>query len=219
MPISEGRTGGPFSDRYVPIDSPTYRPPQLYNPGGGLPPQAGDYYYDTGPGGRVTRYEYTAPNPLALSPGGWVSADDYNPPTSGLGGGGADPALLAESIRSNMAREAESRRQRALDAAIGAVTAYLTGTQIADARRLNAFQESRALLPSLVPKEQEYFAGQEPGGVLETAALRFGIGGFRGAPIQHKEITPAIMATPPGPPQVGSEILDYIQQLGVLGNA
>ena len=43
---------------------------------------------------------------------------------------------LAEMTRANKVGEAEKARQRALDAASNAMSAYMTGTQLADARRL-----------------------------------------------------------------------------------
>ena len=125
---------------------------------------------------------------------------------------------LAESVRSNKAQEAEQRRMRALDAASQAVSAYLRGTELADARRLSAFQESRALLPSLVSPDQKFFAGQEPGGTLATAAERFGLP-FTGSEVQHKQLVPSSLATPPTGGQVGSEVIDYINQVKGAGNA
>lgn len=202
-PMSERNAPSPPVDR----DTSVPQPPQLYDPKSGLPPNAGDYYYASDPNtGRVTRYEYSGGD--IITPAGWVSADQYFPPSGG--GAGSDPAYLAETVRANMAREAEQRRRRALDAASNAASAYLTGTQLSDTRRLNAFQESRALLPFLVDPEQEFFGGQEPGGIVDRTLQQLGIPGFKPSEIQHKQLTPAQLALPPSPEQVGSDIVDYI---------
>ena len=189
--------------------------------------------------GRRYAQEYIAPTTDIwgnVTPGGWQIVDKYFPQEAGGGGGGIDPAIhwaqieldkqrlqleregLSESIRSNQATEAENRRQRALNAASDAVSAYLTGTQLADARRLSAFQESRALLPSLVSPDQKYFAGQEPGGALDVASQRFGLP-FKGSEIQHKQLTPAALAIAPTQQNVGSDILNYLNQVTQAGQA
>ena len=117
---------------------------------------------------------------------------------------------LMESIRSNKATEAARARQRALDAASSAVTAYLEGTRLADARRLSAFQESRQLLPYLVDPNQKYQAGLAPGGALQQAQERFGL-----APstlgLQKKTLDPRYaLEGAPGPRNVGPDVMKYI---------
>ncbi len=181
------------------------RPPQPWDPDHPENLLPGDYRYRTGPGGRVIMETYSGGD--ILTEPGWVSTDAYFPPS---GGAGSDPAYLAETVRSNMAREAEQRRRRALDAASNAANAFLTGSQLSDARRLNAFQESRSLLPFLVDPEQEFVSGQEPGGLVEQSLRRLGVSGFQPSRIQHKQLTPAQLAVPPSGEQVGSEITDYI---------
>lgn len=123
---------------------------------------------------------------------------------------------LAESVRSNKANEAAIARRRALDSAMGAVDSYLKGTQLADARRLAAFQESRALLPHMVNPQQKYFAGQEPGGPLATAASRFGLP-FQGQEIQHKQLAPGILAGAPTPQLIGEPIMRKIEAVQEAG--
>ena len=127
-----------------------------------------------------------------------------------------DAEDLAEITRANAAREREDARRRHLDAATEAVDAYLRGTELADARKLNAFQESRELLPYLVSPSQRYFSGQEPGGPLATAAGRFGLP-FTGAEIQHKQLTPAQLGLPPSPAFMGSEVLEHAKTVGQAG--
>ena len=122
----------------------------------------------------------------------------------------------AEDARSNLEREAENRRQRALDAASRAVDAYLRGSQLSDARRLASFQESRSLLPSLVDPNQQYFAGQEPGGTLATMAQRYGLP-FTGTEIQHRQMRPGELALPPTEQQIGSDIVGQVEALRGMG--
>lgn len=192
-------------------------PPSLYDPNSGLPPTVGQYIYQTGPDGRVAQYTYTGERSLSLGiPGGWQQTDKY---FADSGGAGSDPAYLAETVRSNMAREAEQRRRRALDAASNAASAFLTGTQLSDVRRLSAFQESRSLLPFLVDPEQEFVSGQEPGGLVEQSLRRLGVSGFQPSRVQHKQLTPAQLAIPPSGEQVGSEIVESIGDIQGAGVA
>lgn len=119
-----------------------------------------------------------------------------------------------ETVRANKANEAAIKRQRALDSATSAISAYLRGTELSDARRLAAFQESRALLPSLVNPTQKYFAGQEPGGALATTAANYGFG-FTPTEIQHKTLSPSSLATAPTGQQIGSDIMSRIRDVNM----
>ena len=117
---------------------------------------------------------------------------------------------LMEGIRSNKAREAAVARQRALDAASTALSSFLEGSRLADARRLSAFQESRQLLPYLVDPNQKYQAGLAPGGALQQAQERFGL-----APstlgLQKKTLDPRYaLEGAPGPRNVGPDVMKYI---------
>jgi len=180
-------------------------------------------------------------------PGGWKQADSYFPQDAGDGSSAYNSQLdyqlglkglevdwarvandrervaierqvAAEGRRANMAQEAEARKQRALSANATAIDAYLTGTQLADARRLSALQEARALLPSLVSPDQQYFAGQEPGGALSVASARFGLP-FSPAEIQHTRLSPGALAQTPTRGDVGSDIINYIGQVQQAGRA
>ena len=122
---------------------------------------------------------------------------------------------LSEQIRADKEREAEDRKQRALDAASQAVDAYLRGSQLADARRLAAFQEQRALLPSMVDPNQRYAPGQEPGGAMATMAQRYNLP-FAGTEIQHQVMNPGALAAPPSPEQIGNmQGMTALQQSGM----
>lgn len=118
-------------------------------------------------------------------------------------------AQLAEDARSNRAREAAMARQRALDAATSALSAYLRGSELADARRLSALQESRQLLPFLVSPGQEFFSGLEPSGALAQVAANYGLP-FSPVELQHKELRPGELAAPPTGGQIGEGILAQI---------
>jgi hypothetical protein len=130
---------------------------------------------------------------------------------------GVERQSQAELMRSNKAREAEDRKQRALDAASSALTSYLRGTELADARRLSAAQEARALLPSLVNPNQKYFGGQGPNEALSQASARFGLP-FQGSEIVHKQMTPQVLAGAPTPALIGSEIVKHVKGVKKAGN-
>lgn len=124
--------------------------------------------------------------------------------------------LASETIRSNKSTEREMRRKRALDATTAALDAYLEGSRQVDTRRLNAFQEARALLPSLIDPNQKYFGGQEKGGMLDTIASRFGLP-FTPTKIQHKTLTPQVLAGAPTPQLVGKEVMGGIRETKAAG--
>lgn len=123
---------------------------------------------------------------------------------------------LMESIRSNKAQEASQARQRTLDATSNALTAYLKGTELADARRLSAMQESRQLLPYLVDPKQKYHSGLGPGGALQQMQSRRGL-----APstleMEHKTLTPQVLSAPPTPQLIGGEIMKHIKSVKKAG--
>lgn len=127
-------------------------------------------------------------------------------------------AAQAEEARFNKAQEAMTARQRALDAASEAMQAYLTGSQLADARRLSAFQESRELLPYLVSPNQKYQAGMEPGGTLAAAAARYGLP-FNPQELPKKQLTPSALAIAPTNQQIGPGIMTQMQNITAAGNA
>ena len=117
---------------------------------------------------------------------------------------------LAETTRSNMAQEQQAARQRALDASVSAVNAYLEGSRLADQRRLSAFQETRALLPFMVPEGQEYQAGMEPGGALAQSFGNLGMG-FTPQRLPTTRLDPSQLANAPSDAQIGSGLLGGIQ--------
>lgn len=123
---------------------------------------------------------------------------------------------LAERIRASKEQEAEDRKQRALDAASQAVDAYLRGSQLADARRLSAFQEKRALLPSLISPNQKYAPGQEPGGPLSEVSQRYGLP-FNPFEVQHTQFNPDQLAMAPTQGQIGSDIVNQVEQMRGMG--
>ena len=126
---------------------------------------------------------------------------------------------LAEATRSNKVQEAEKARQRSLDAASNAMNAYVTGTTLADARRLASFQEARALLPHLVDPNQKYQAGYEPGGPLATATKRFGLPALTPQLLQKKTFRPGELAKAPTNQQIGGGIMSGIKDIKRAGNA
>lgn len=197
-------------------------PPSFWDPNSGVDPTEGQLLNVPNElTGEVETFRYQVPTigtsgiPLEGADPTWIPFSSGRPLSAT--GAGSDPAFLAETIRSNMAREAEARRRRALDAASNAASAFLTGTQLSDARRLNAFEESRALLPFLVDPEQEFFAGQGPGGLVQSALESIGVQGFQPSRIQHKQLTPAQLAIPPTGEQVGSEIVESIGDIRGAG--
>ena len=107
-----------------------------------------------------------------------------------------DTEELAEMVRSNKVREAQEERGLALSSAVNAMDAYLRATEMADARRLSAFQEARSLLPSLVPEGQKYFSGFEPTGPLATAFAGINLP-FSPVEIVHKKFRPGELAQQP----------------------
>ncbi len=101
---------------------------------------------------------------------------------------------LLESTRASIAREEGNAAGRALSASTAAMSAYLQGTQLADARRLAAHQEARALLPSLVSEDREFFAGTGPGGFLDRFSKKFLGGPTEGAEVIKKNFRPGDLA-------------------------
>ena len=99
-----------------------------------------------------------------------------------------------ENIRHNDAQEKAATADRALAASTSAMSAYLQGTQLADARRLAAHQEARALLPSLVSPDREFFAGTEPGGFLDRFSQKFLGGSTKGVEVVKKTFRPGDLA-------------------------
>lgn len=126
-------------------------------------------------------------------------------------------ASAAESSRANRAREAEAARQRALQASTNALSAYLTGTELADARRLNSFQEARALLPQLIDPDRKFFGGQGPGGFLDQFSQKFLGKPFEGTKVIPKTFNPAELAKAPTPGQIGSEIVSGVADIRSKG--
>ena len=125
---------------------------------------------------------------------------------------------LAEMTRSNMAREQQAARQRALDASVSAVNAYLEGSRLADQRRLSAFQEARQLLPFMVPEGQEYQAGMEPGGALAQSFGNLGMN-FTPQQLPTMRMSPGELASAPTESQIGSGIMGGIQGIQQTGVA
>jgi hypothetical protein len=124
-------------------------------------------------------------------------------------------AQLAETIRANKAAELESNRRRALEAASGALAGFLESQSLADARRLAGLQETRALLPSLVDPNREFFVS--PTGPLATSMRRMGLP-FEPTRIQHRELAPALSLAM-GAAAGNRDITDAIEQLRSAGNA
>ena len=130
---------------------------------------------------------------------------------------GIDRDQQLESSRANKAGEAAAARQRALDAAGNALSSYLEGSRLADARRLAMFEESRQLLPYLVNPEQKYQAGLEPEGALSQAAARSGLS-VTPQRLPTKQFNPQALGETPGPQQIGAGVMDYISKLEGAGN-
>ena len=103
-------------------------------------------------------------------------------------------AAQIETARANTAREQGAAAGRALSASTAAMSAYLQGTQLADARRLAAHQEARALLPSLVSEDREFFAGTGPGGFLDRFSKKFLGGPTEGAEVIQRNFRPGDLA-------------------------
>ena len=103
-------------------------------------------------------------------------------------------AAQLETVRANEAREAGNAASRALSASTAAMSAYLQGTQLADARRLAAHQEARALLPSLVSEDRKFFAGTGPGESLDRFSKKFLGGPTKGAEVIQRNFRPGDLA-------------------------
>ena len=103
-------------------------------------------------------------------------------------------AELKESTRAALERERNNAANRALSASTAAMSAYLQGTQLADARRLAAHQEARALLPSLVSKDRKFFGGTGPGGSLDRFSEKFLGGPGERAEVVQKVFKPGDLA-------------------------
>ena len=99
-----------------------------------------------------------------------------------------------EEERANKAAEDSAAANRALSASTSAMSAYLQGTQLADARRLAAHSEARQLLPSLVSPDREFFAGQGPGGFLDQFSQKFLGGPSETVEVQKKVFRPGDLA-------------------------
>lgn len=123
-------------------------------------------------------------------------------------------AQLAETLRANKADELEATRRRALDAASGAVSAFLESQSLADARRLAGIQETRALLPSLIDPNRVNF------GTAASAhtGRRFGLPSTPTA-IQHQQIVNPSLQLGVGAAAGNRQITNAIEQLRSAGNA
>ena len=124
----------------------------------------------------------------------------------------------AETSRSNKAQEYEARKQRALDAASSAVSAYLKGTELSDARRLASFQEARELLRYQVDPSQEYQAGMGPGGALSQAVQGFGMN-FDPQKLPKSVFEPGKLQEAPTTGQIGAGIMSGIGGIKTAGAA
>jgi len=121
---------------------------------------------------------------------------------------------LDELMRANKARETLQQDELAAIRARDAISSYLQATELADARRLSAIQERRALLPSLVDPSQEYFSGLGPTGPLASVAGGLGLP-FDPARIQHQQFDLGALTSPPG--GAGLEALLMQQLPGLAG--
>ena len=131
---------------------------------------------------------------------------------------GLSERTLGETIRSNKALEADRLRGHGLDAASTALSAYLRASEAADARKQGVLSTLPSLLPSLVDPNQEFFAGFEPGGILATAAKRFGLGDVEGVPIQHVALNIGeFIRDNPEQANIRKELIDLILNLGQTG--
>jgi hypothetical protein len=99
---------------------------------------------------------------------------------------------LDEDIRSNLVREGELAKSRGLSSIEMALSGYLRATELKDARKLAALQETRAFLPSMVDPSQEFFL--DPSGPLGTSMGNYGLP-FGGTEVQHMEVDPTAMGT------------------------
>ena len=117
---------------------------------------------------------------------------------------------LAEQKRSNLAREAASTRQITLDRALGSLTAYNTAQDIANQRRLTAFDQARQLAGFLIPKGTEFFPGLEPGGALAQVSQDFGLP-FGGAPVVEQTFDVGALSQPG---QISPQVTEMLAGLG-----
>lgn len=111
---------------------------------------------------------------------------------------GLEERGFEEQLRQARVAEEMAKRDSLLETANSAMSAFLRSTELADARKLAAFQETRALLPMLVNKNQRYFSGMGPGGTLSTIMGRYNLP-FEPVEIQHANLNPMeLMQAPPG---------------------
>lgn len=126
-----------------------------------------------------------------------------------LGGRGLDiqESQLTLQRELGFASLEEQRKDRALDSALGAISSYLAGMSAADARRLSASQETRALIPFMVDPNQQFFSGMGP----ESALARASGPGFQPQEISSFEIPdPSQLAQAPTQEQIGGGLLDLL---------
>ena len=152
---------------------------------------------------------------------GWTLEIDRTFRAAGTGTGARAPtfrpgelallqAELAEQKRSNIAREAASTRQITLDRALGSLTAYNTAQDIANQRRLTAFDQARQLAGFLIPKGTEFFPGLEPDSALAQVSQDFGLP-FGGAPVVEQTFDVGALSQPG---QISPQVTEMLAGLG-----
>lgn len=154
-------------------------------------------------------------------PAGYLNRIDPMPTTGSAGATwrpGELPFLMEqfnEGIRQFNEEQAEKRKSRSLTAARDSLSAYLEASALSDARRLKAMQETRALLPQVVPRNMQYAPGFEPGGPLAGVARGLGAD-FAPFEMQHVQVDPSQLAQP-GP--INPEVMKAMAAMEALGAA
>lgn len=120
-----------------------------------------------------------------------------------------------ESIRRFNEEQAEERKSRSLQAASTALSNFLDAQTLADARRLQAMQETRALLPMAVPSTMRYAPGLEPSGPIATMAGKMGAQ-FTPFEVSQVQVRPSQLAQPAN---IGQALLDRLTEIQRLGAA
>lgn len=173
-----------------------YLPQAQQAQSGGIPPDGtgskNGIEFTTGPGGRIFA---TYTDPLTGQVTNLGSYNDNGSTGSGSGSG--------------------SSFNDQLDAAKAAVSAYLQGQSLADARRLSAFQEMQKVAQFALPANATQFPGFEQGGPAHALAAQMGMGEFTPPALTKIQMNPSALA---GPPPTDPGVSGFINQiLGAAG--
>jgi len=155
----------------------------------------------------------------------WFAIGGRNLPLDG-GAGAAAPAWrpgeydlmlqdFQESIRQFNMTLQEQQKTRSLTAARDALEAFLDASANADARRLRAMQETRALAPMVAPPGMQHVPGLGPSGPIAHMAGQMGAA-FEPFPMTTVPVSPARLAEPA---PISPEVQAAIEGLRGLGMA